>query len=30
MYDNADKENKKIESLIEKPPLTTQFIEKKK
>ena len=28
MYDNLDKENKKIESLLEKPPLTTQFIEK--
>ena len=30
MYDNLDKENKKIESLLENPPLTTQFIEKKK
>ena len=29
MYDNLDKENKKIESLLEKPPLTTQFIEKR-
>ena len=29
MYDNLDKENKKIESLLEKAPLTTQFIEKK-
>ena len=29
MYDNLDKENKKIESLLEKSPLTTQFIEKR-
>ena len=29
MYDNLDKENKKIESLLEKPPLTMQFIEKR-
>ena len=29
MYDNLDKENKKIKSLLEKPPLTTQFIEKR-
>ena len=29
MYDNVDKENKKIEWLLEKPPLTTQFIEKR-
>ena len=29
MYDNLDKENKKIELLLEKPPLTTQFIEKR-
>ena len=29
MYDNLDKENKKIESFWEKPPLTTQFIEKR-
>ena len=28
MYDNLDKENKKSESLLEKP-LTTQFIEKR-
>ena len=28
MYDNLDKENKKIESLLEKSPLTRQFIEK--
>ena len=28
MYDNLDKENKQIESLLEKPPLTIQFIEK--
>ena len=29
MYDNLDKENKKIESLLEKPPLKMQFIEKR-
>ena len=29
MYDNLDKENKKNESLFEKPPLTAQFIEKR-
>ena len=29
MYDNLDKENKKIKSLLEKSPLTTQFIEKR-
>ena len=29
MYDNLDKENKKIELLLEKPPLTAQFIEKR-
>ena len=29
MYDNLDKENKKFESLLEKPPLTPQFIEKR-
>ena len=27
MYDNLHKENKKIESLLEKPLFTTQFIE---
>ena len=29
MYDNLDKENKKIESLLQKHPLTMQFIEKR-
>ena len=29
IYDNLDKENRKIESLLEKPPLTMQFIEKR-
>ena len=29
MLDNLDKENKKIGSLLEKSPLTTQFIEKR-
>ena len=29
IYDNLDKENKKNESLFEKPPLTAQFIEKR-
>ena len=29
MYDNLDKENKKIELLLEKPSLTMQFIEKR-
>ena len=29
MYNNLDKENKKIVSLLEKPPLTMQFIEKR-
>ena len=29
MFNNLDKENKKIESLLQKPPLTTQFIEKR-
>ena len=29
MYDNLDKENKKIELLLEKPSLTTQFIERR-
>ena len=29
MYNNLDKENKKIISLLEKPPLTMKFIEKK-
>ena len=30
MYDNFDKENKNIESLLEKPPLTMQFIGKRR
>ena len=30
MYDNVDKENKQIESLLEKPPLTIQFIEQRR
>ena len=29
MYDNLAKENKKVECLLEKPPLTMQFIEKR-
>ena len=29
MYNNLDKENKKIISLLEKPPLTMKFIEKR-
>ena len=29
MYDNLDKENKKIELLLVKPPLTMQFIDKR-
>ena len=28
MHDNLDKENKKFESLLEKPPLATQFKKK--
>ena len=30
MYDNFDKENKNIKSLLDKPPLTTQFIWKRR